>query len=90
MLQVRMRVLATLNPGIVSIQFSTCMKLTSITKTYRLQESFSLYLSAFLPHGMTDPTWQRPTHYRGFTITLIPHSVGHLWTSDHPDAEIST
>jgi len=49
MLQVQRMVLANPNPTIVSIQFSTCLKLTFITKTYRLQESFSLYLSAFFP-----------------------------------------
>jgi hypothetical protein len=76
MLEVHVRVLATPNPGFVSIQFSTCMKLTFITKTYRLQESFSLYFSAFFPHGTTAPTWPRPTHYRGFTITLRHTTLG--------------
>ena len=74
MLQVHMRVLATLIPGIVSIQFSTCMKLAFITKTYRLRESFTFRL--FSPYGMTAPTWSRPTHYRGITITLGQTTLG--------------
>jgi len=49
MLQAQRMVLTNPNPGIVSIQFSTCLKLTFITKTYRLQKSFSLYFSAFFP-----------------------------------------
>jgi hypothetical protein len=34
-----------------------------------------------------------PPHYRGLTITFsygTPHSVGLLWASDQPNAEIST
>jgi hypothetical protein len=32
----------------------------------------------------------KPPHYRGFTITITPNSVGILWTSDQPQAEAST
>jgi hypothetical protein len=31
-----------------------------------------------------------PPHYRGFTITLRPHSVGIPWSSDQTDAETSS
>jgi hypothetical protein len=90
MLQVQRMVLTNPNPGIVSIQFSTCLKLTFITKTYRLQKSFSLYFSAFFPM-----TWQ-PLLGQDLLIEASrshsdkPHSAGLLWTSDHPDAETST
>ena len=42
--------------------------------------------------GTTTPSELGPPYYPGFTITLnqTPHSVGILWTSDQPDAEIST
>ena len=47
----------------------------------------------FFFHVETVHSGPGPPHYRGFTITFIndtPHSVGPLWTSDQPDAEIST
>jgi hypothetical protein len=39
-------------------------------------------------HGATAACGPGPPHYRGFTITDTPHSVGLLWTGDQPDAEI--
>ena len=44
----------------------------------------------YIFHGATAPTGQGPPHYRGFTNTDTPHSVGHLWTRDQPDAKTST
>jgi hypothetical protein len=41
------------------------------------------------PTGTTAPSGPGPPHYQGFVITL-KHSVGLLWTSDQPIAEIST
>ena len=77
-------------PGIVNIQFSARMKLQFITKTYRLQKTFSLYISAFFPMA------REPLLDQGLLIieasrshSDTPHSVRLLWTSDHPDAKIS-
>jgi len=45
----------------------------------------------FSPIGATAPSGPGPSHYRAFTINLIPpHKVGLLWTSDQLDAETST
>jgi hypothetical protein len=41
-------------------------------------------------NGVTAHSGPRPHHYRGFTITDTPHSVGLLWTSDQPYAETAT
>ena len=40
-------------------------------------------------HGARAPCGPRPTHYRGFTITLrhTTFRVGFLWTRDQPDAD---
>ena len=45
----------------------------------------------FLP-WRNNPSGPRPSHCRGFTITLsyIPYSVGVLWTSGHSNTETST
>ena len=39
---------------------------------------------SFSPQGATAPSGPGPPHYRGFTITDTPQSVGLLWTSDQP------
>jgi hypothetical protein len=44
----------------------------------------------FFPRGATAPSGPGPPNYRGFTITDTSRSVGLLWTSHQPDAEIST
>jgi hypothetical protein len=36
------------------------------------------------------PLWPRPSHRWGLLISLTPHSLGLLWTSDQPDAEAIT
>ena len=42
-------------------------------------------------YGTTATSGPRPSHYRGFTITLNDtHSVGLLWISDRPKAETNT
>jgi hypothetical protein len=41
-------------------------------------------------HGAKAPRGPGPPHYRGFTITETPRTVGLLWTSDQPVAETST
>jgi hypothetical protein len=44
----------------------------------------------FFPIAQQPLVGPGPPHYRDFTITDTPHSVGLLWTSDQPDAETST
>jgi hypothetical protein len=44
----------------------------------------------FLFNGATAPRGPGPPHYRGFTITDTPHSVGFPWASDQLVAETST
>ena len=44
----------------------------------------------YIFHGATAPSGQGLPHYRGFTNTGTPQSVGLLWTRDQPDAETST
>jgi len=40
--------------------------------------------------GATAPSGPEPPHYRGWQLhSDTPHSVGLLWLSDQPDAEIS-
>ena len=43
----------------------------------------------FSLHGATTPSEPGPPHYRGFTMTDAPHSVGLLWASDQPVGETS-
>jgi len=40
-----------------------------------------------IPHGSKAPSEPGPPHYRGFTITDIPHKVQLLWTSDQREPE---
>jgi hypothetical protein len=42
------------------------------------------------PNGATAHSGSGPSHYRGYTITATPHSVGLLWTSDQLVAETAT
>jgi hypothetical protein len=55
-----------------------------------LQERSSMWRLNVHYNGTTVPSGPRSPHYRGFTITDTPQSVGLLWTSDQPDAETST
>jgi hypothetical protein len=41
------------------------------------------------PHGVTVLGGPGPSHYRGFTHSDTPHSLGLLWTGDQPNAEAS-
>ena len=54
-----------------------------------LQEHFYNKLDNFF-HGAIAPSGSGPPHFRNLTITLTPHSVGLLWTSDQSVADIST
>jgi len=47
-------------------------------------------LTKTLCHGATFSIGSWSPLYRGCTFTVTPHSIGLLWTSDQPDAEIST
>ena len=51
-----------------------------------------LFICSFICHGATAPCGLSPPYYQELTITFrhTTHSVGILYTSNHPDAETST
>jgi hypothetical protein len=64
---------------------------STVYGTVEFPELHSLWNSSiFFLHEASDPTGPWPPHYRSFTITNTPHSVGFLWTSDPPDIETAT
>ena len=46
--------------------------------------------SIIFVHGATATSRPGTLHYRGFTITLTPRSIGLLWTSGQPDDQKTT
>jgi hypothetical protein len=82
-------------PAVVVFRISYCywtQVIYKITSNYSEVSNFHLLLNKklhlFPRHN--SPRGPRRPHWTGFTVTLRPHSVGLLWTSDQPIAETST
>jgi hypothetical protein len=72
------------NMDTVGAAASTASAYTHI-HLYMYMKFYYTYFSS----GATAPSGPESPHYRRFTITDTPHSVGLLWTSDQAVAETS-